>query len=176
VKKHVIIGRFGKRFGVRGWIKVVSFTHPLENILQYQPWLISESPTDISSAKKTQWHPVILEANKMHSDQPIVKIKDCNTPEAVSLYTNFNIAIPRERLPTAQEGEYYWTDLEGLKVIDKTGKMLGYLESHFSTPANDVMIVTNKDKKTEHFIPYLEEVVIVVDLKQKTITVNWDTD
>jgi len=160
---HIIIGRLGKPHGIKGWMKLHSFSHPTEQILNYQPWLVQE--------KKT-WQTISIEDIKQNHDQILIKIKNCNTPEAAKHYTNQNIATHRDNLPVPQEDEYYWTDLEGLNVIDQQGQPLGVVDHLFNTGANDIMSV--KLNGVETLIPFLKEVIIDVNFENKTIQVDWE--
>lgn len=160
--KKVAIGKFGKAFGVRGWIKVHSFTTPQENILDLVPWQIE---------KNGQWQELPIEAHKIHHQNIVIKLKNINDVDTIKLYTNLNIFIDHALLPKLAKNEYYWDDLIGLKVTNKEGSELGIIDHLFGTGSNDVMVV--KGKK-EHLIPYLKNVIMKVDLEQQTIFVDWD--
>lgn len=160
--KKVVVGKFGKAFGVRGWIKIHSFITPKENILALTPWLIE---------KNGQWQELLIEASKIQHQNIIVKLKNIADVDTVKLYTNLNIFIDHALLPKLPKNEYYWDDLIGLKVINKEGIELGIIDHLFGTGSNDVMAV--KGKK-EHLIPYLKNVIVKVDLEQRTMIVDWD--
>lgn len=157
----VIIGRFGKAHGIKGCIKVNSFTDPPENILNFLPWLIQKNNT---------WHPIDF-SDCHHQGEIVVKLNDVNDRDLARTYTNIEIAIERSQLPQLPEGDYYWRDLEGLSVEDKTGKRLGKVDHLLATGANDVLVV--KNKKSSYLIPYITSVVIKIDLVGKIIIVDW---
>lgn len=161
---RVIVGRFGSPFGVRGWIKIYSYTDPIENILKYPHWQIEINST---------WQPVLIESIKKQAKGIIAKIKDYESPEEVRTFTNHSIAIYRHELPALPHDEYYWSDLTGLKVLTTTGTELGLVDSLLETGANDVFVV--KGDRTR-LIPYTTQVVIKIDLNEKTIVVDWDPD
>ncbi|MDH5600332.1 MAG: ribosome maturation factor RimM, partial [Gammaproteobacteria bacterium] len=91
-------------------------------------------------------------------------------------------AIKRDQLPSPAPGEYYWSDLKGLKVINLEGVELGHVDSMLETGANDVMVVVSdngmgKKGKRERLIPFVtEDTVQEVNLEQGFITVDWDED
>jgi 16S rRNA processing protein RimM len=99
-------------------------------------------------------------------------MKHCNSPESAKIFTNLYIYVPRDDFPKLNNNEYYWADLENLKVINMENIELGIVTGLMSTGANDVLIVKNDNKET--LIPYTKQVIVKVDLKQKTIKVNWD--
>jgi len=162
--KKVAIGKFGKTFGVRGWIKIHSFTTPKENILELAPWQIE---------KNGQWQEVPIEVHKIHHQNIVIKLKNIDDVDTIKLYTNLNIFIDQTLLPKLPKNEYYWDNLIGLKVTNKESSELGIVDHLFGTGSNDVMVV--KGKK-EHLIPYLKNVIIEVDLEQRTMVVDWDED
>lgn len=164
----VIVGRFGSVHGVRGDIRVNSFTEPTKNILQYLPWQIK--PT-----AKSDWQTVEIAKSSWHNDQLIVQIADVTDRDEAKRYTNLDIAIEREQLPDTDQDEHYWTDLIGLAVVDLDGKALGVVDGFFETGSNDVMVV--KRDQEEILIPYTSGtngVIKHVDLDNKTIKVDWE--
>jgi 16S rRNA processing protein RimM len=164
MSKFVIIGRFGSTHGIRGWLKVHSFTDPADNIVDYLPWLIEQ---------QQNWHPLAIEQLQNSSHIILAKIAGCNTPEQACAYVNKLIAIERESLPILKKDEYYWSDLEGLQVINQQGIQLGTIDHLFATGANDVMVVKG-DK--ERLIPYINNTVLQIDLTQGIMIVDWDPE
>ena len=157
-------GRFGKTHGIKGWLRIISFTDPPEKIFTYQPWYIK---------KEQQWQQVHFENNQQHGKSYIVKLPNIDTPETAQSYVNLDIWIDHQQLPKLPKGEYYWSDLEGLQVINQSDQILGTVNHLMATGANDVLVVKNGKK---HLIPYIDDVIIKVDLKEQVIRVNWDAD
>lgn len=164
-ENKIIVGRFGAAFGLKGWIKVITFTNPPENILDYHPWWVQQ---------KNGWEKLILTEGKLHGRQVIVKLPTCEDCDQARLYTNKNIAIDAGQLPTLSKNEYYWADLVGLAVSNKEGEDLGTVDHVMATGANDVLVVVNGEK--ERLIPFIKDVVITVDIKKKKILVDWQSD
>lgn len=163
----VIIGRFGKVHGVKGDIRVQSFTDPLENIVQYLPWQIRPS-------NKSAWQPVDISHTQWQGDQLVVHVRDVNDRDEARRFTNQEIGIERSQLPElTDEDEYYWADLIGLTVVNTKGVTLGTVDNFFETGANDVMVVKGE---REHLIPYTKYAIVTVELATKTITVEWDAE
>jgi len=82
--------------------------------------------------------------------------------------------VPRSALPAAGEDEYYWSDLEGLRVETLEGVDLGTVDHLIETGANDVLIVRGD---RERLIPFLRpSVVREIDLVAARIRVAWDPD
>jgi len=159
----IIIGRFGKTHGVRGWIRVYSLTNPPEKIVTLSPWFL----------KRKSWEPIIIESSKLQGENILVKLPNCETPEVAQEYVNIEIAINQDQLSKLPKGEYYWRDLEGLDVINSEGVAFGKIDNLIATGANDVLVVIGDRKR---LIPYISNVILKVDLDAKVITVDWGAD
>jgi 16S rRNA processing protein RimM len=88
-----------------------------------------------------------------------------------------------QQLPALAEGEYYWVELEGLRVVNLEGLTLGVISHLLETGANDVMVVVSEAKSPpgpsggqDHLIPYVPEVVKQVDLESGVVRVDWGPD
>ena len=108
----LIVGRIGGVYGVRGWLKISSFTRPEENIFSYSPWLL---------AINNIFQEIGFEEFQKRGEKFLVKFLGIDSPEDASQYVNCDIAISEEQLPRLKKGEYYWRDLIALKVINKDG-------------------------------------------------------
>ncbi len=142
---YIILGKTGATHGVRGWLKIRSFTTELDGILAFNPWYIALS---------NGWQPFEVEAGQCHGKGILAKLKGFDTPEQARQLTGKDIAILRSQLPPTGKNEYYWADLEGLSVFDQTGQILGMVITLMETGANDVLIIQD-DHKKQHAIPWL---------------------
>lgn len=162
MSKILVVGRFGGAHGIRGWLKITSFTDPIDNILNFNSWLVKLG---------SDWLPIQVEKKQVVGKRILVKINDLDTPEAGQKYHNCEIGIDKSQLPKLVTGEYYWADLEGSRVVTQAGIELGVIKSIMATGSNDVLVVVGE---RERLIPYLSHVVVDVDLTQGVVTVDWD--
>ena len=160
----VILGQINGVYGVQGWVKVYSHTRPPAEILQYSPWLIKTADG---------WHSYPLQAGKRHGQGIIAQLQGVNDRDQAAALRGAEIAIRPEQLPALPPGQYYWTQLEGLRVENLSGTNLGTVSYLFATGANDVMVVEDDHQR---LIPYSETVVKQVDLEHGVIRVDWDAD
>ena len=162
---RVVLGRIAGVFGVKGWVKVISHTEPREGILEYKNWLLKRGDG---------WQAVKLEDGKLHGKSVIAKLPDIEDRDAAAELLDAEIAVPREELPKTEDGEYYWTDLEGLQVVHRDGRSLGKVAYLMATGSNDVLVV---DGDAEQLIPFvMGEVILDVDLGKGRISVDWELD
>lgn len=160
---YIVVGKVGATYGIKGWLKILSYTDQVANILDFNPWYIESS---------AGWQPFEIEQGQEHGKGIIAKLAGFHNPEQARLLSGKTIAILRSQLPKLAKGEYYWSDLKGLTVIDQHGKTLGKVIYLIATGSNDVLVVKGE---IEQAIPYLlGKVVTDVNLTKGEIHVNWE--
>lgn len=165
---RITVGQIVGVFGVRGWVKVYSYTRPREAILNYSPWLIV-LPDD--------WRAFDLAEGRAQGKGIIARLDGHVDRDQASALMGVQIAINQSQLSPLKPGEYYWAQLEGLKVVDTRGRDLGTIHHLFETGANDVLVVHSEamDGSTrEQLIPFVPQVIRQVDLDAALIRVEWD--
>ena len=187
----VILGRITGVYGVQGWLKVFSYTDPMEAIIDYSPWYIRAEGRKPDCQNQAPWTQVKLKAGKRHAKTVVAKLEQCNDRDAAMAYIGAEIAIEPEQLESLNEkNEYYWRDLIGLSVINQQNIELGVVKSLLETGANDVLVVASeieseevseiegcKVEIRERLIPWTMNIAIIaVDQEQSIIRVDWDPD
>ena len=161
----MLLGRIVGLFGVRGWVKVFSYTEPREAILDYDRWFMKDNDA---------WQATKVAEGKRHGKSVIVRLEGIDDRDEAAELVGRDIAIERDDMPSPEDGSFYWSDLEGLKVIHRDGTELGRVAYLLETGANDVL-VTEGDK--ERLIPFVAgEVILDVDIAAGVITVDWEWD
>jgi 16S rRNA processing protein RimM len=161
----VVLGRISGLFGVRGWVKVYSYTDPREGILDYSPWYVKRS---------TGWEPHELSSGHRQGKGVVARLEGYADRDQAADLINREVAVKREQLADLPENEFYWNDLQGLRVINLEGVELGVISHLFDTGANAVIVVQGE---RERLIPYTwGEAVRDVDLDAGIMTVDWDPD
>ncbi|XPF96406.1 ribosome maturation factor RimM [Colwellia sp. RE-S-Sl-9] len=168
--KEIILGKVGAVYGIKGWLKIHSFTDDQEAILDYFPW-------SLKLGNKTQL--VEITDWRRHSNSLIVKVANVDDRDIAQAYVGSEIIVNEKALPELPEGEFYWRDLIGMTVVTTEGYNLGRVSDVMETGANDVLVVkanlNDGFGKKERLIPYLfEQVVESVSLENKQICVDWD--
>jgi 16S rRNA processing protein RimM len=152
-------------FGVRGWVKVFSYTEPREKILDYQPWLLTSGDG---------WREVAVLDGRMHGKGVVAHLEGVDDRDAAAALMDTTIAVGRDRFAALKPGEYYHTDLVGLDVETVDGVALGKVSHLFATGANQVMVVQGE---RERLVPFVQEQVVrAVDIDTGRITVDWDPE
>jgi 16S rRNA processing protein RimM len=163
----VVMGRIVGAQGILGWVKVQTFTEYLDGLLDYDEWYLGND--------KQPWRKVaVLEAN-VHGKVLVARLPDIEDRTAAEQCKGLLVAVHRDSLPKQEPGEYYWSDLIGLKVINLADESLGIVETLLETGANDVLSVRDAQGK-EVLIPFLASVIQQVSLEEKVIRVDWQAD
>lgn len=165
VGSPIVIGTVGGPFGIHGWVHVRSFTEPAENILVYQPWQLRR--------KAGGWTPVAACARAHHRGF-IARVEGVDDRNAAAQVCGAEIGVDETVLPTADDGEYYWRELTGLRVATLDNDDLGTVKQVFATPAHDVLVV--EDDERERLLPFVRQVVVKVDRQSGRIVVDWRRD
>jgi len=162
----VLLGRVHGAFGIRGELKLESFTDPATAIFRYQPWLLRDAQgndRELAGARGRE------SAKGLVATFPGVGDRD-----AAEALRGSELFAPRSALPPPKPGEYYWVDLEGLRVVNLEGVDFGTVSHLFSTGANDVLVARGD---RERMIPFLEpDYIRSVDFDAGVVTVDWDAD
>jgi 16S rRNA processing protein RimM len=170
----LIAGRITGCYGVKGWVKIHSFTEPQENFLGFDRWMLK---------RRGGMEPIEFDAVRRHGKGLVAHIAGVDDRTLAESYRGLEISVPVEELPDLQQGDYYWHQLQGLQVWCLEGEsrvLLGEVDYLIETGANDVLVVKATDKSIddrERLIPYLPgDVVQRVDLEQGLIEVDWFLD
>ena len=161
----VELGNINGVFGIQGWVKVFSHTSPRIQITDYRRWLVRHNGHD-------QEYRVLR--GREQGKAIVAQLEGIDTRNGSEALVGATVFVHSHQLEKLDEGEYYWSELIGLKVVNQQGVELGSLDWLFETGNNDVMVVQG-DK--ERFIPYIKDNFVKnVDLKSGTIVVDWDPD
>jgi 16S rRNA processing protein RimM len=161
----VVLGRISGLFGVQGWVKVYSYTEPREAVLDYGRWLLS---------KKDGWREATVAEGQRHGKAIIARIDGYIDRDQAAELVGTDIAVPRDEMPETESGEFYWSDLEGLRVVHCDGTELGRVDHLIETGANDVMVVRGEQERLIPFV--MDKVILGVDLDKGEIEVDWEWD
>lgn len=165
-ERRILLGRIVGAFGIRGQIKIESWTEPRDAIFRYQPWILVEA-----SGNERQFSGARGKESGKHL---VATFPDVTDRDVVEAMRGTDIYVPRSTLPPPKAGEFYWVDLEGFRVVHVDGFEFGTVSHLFSTGANDVLAVRGD---RERMVPFVEpDFVKSVDFEARLITVDWDPD
>jgi 16S rRNA processing protein RimM len=163
-ERRISVGRIVGLFGVNGWVKVYSHTRPREAVLNYRPW-----HTEIRGGTRK----LDVIEGRLQGKGLVARFAGCDDRDAAAALVGADIAVDASQLPATGEREYYWAELQGLRVVNRAGAELGRVSHLFETGANDVMVVRGE---RERLIPFGAGYIEDVDLDAGVIRVDWDAE
>ena len=162
--KKIYLGKITGVHGIKGWLKIQSYSSPPENILNYPSWIINnKGEEDFYS----------IEQGRKQNNKIVVKLEKIDDRNTAESLINSKIQILRSDLPKLSNENYYWSDLVGLSVLNSEETVIGKIESLIETGANDVMvIITLKDERI--LIPFvMHEIIKEVNVELNYIKIDW---
>ena len=163
--KKINIGKIVGLHGIKGWLKIISFSSPPENIFNYQSLIIS------NEYMEETFH---IENSRKQGKKILIKLDGIDDRTSAESLKESKIYIFRLDLPELSEDIYYWEDLLGFNVFNQNNIKLGLVDSFIETGSNDVLVV--RSEKTKNIlIPFLmNKSIKEVNLESKLIIVEWE--
>jgi len=167
----LVVGRITAVFGVRGWVKVYSYTEQVETLCSYKPWWV-ETASGLQQLVVDEW--------RRHGENLVAHIVGIDDRDIAQTWCGNDILVEKNKLPELQNDDFYWYQLVGLAVISHhQGEQirLGKVKSLLETGANDVLVIKGDSEsidREERLIPYVDQFVSSVSLAERRIDVNWD--
>ena len=165
----LILGRINGVFGIKGWLKILSFTRPRENIFDYEPLYVHAA---------SGWQQIDVEATQKRGGKLLMKLVNIETPEEARKFNGCELGIRHDQLPALPQGQYYWHQLIGLRVINQDEQPLGIVVDIKETGANDVLVIkSSSDGRHRYLVPLIMDIYIKnVDLASGQMQVDWQLD
>jgi 16S rRNA processing protein RimM len=160
---RIVLGRITGPFGVRGWVKLASFTEPPEQILDFARWRAALADGTVRELRPAE--------GRRHGKGLVVRIEGIDDRDAAIALSSQELWVERRDLPALEDGELYRADLIGLEVVNLEGAILGRVDHFLDLPANPVMVVVGE---REHWLPLAKDRPLRVDLAGGRVTVDWD--
>jgi 16S rRNA processing protein RimM len=156
------IGAVASPFGVRGWVKIRSFTEPPERLFEHRAVNVGRGGT---SAVYT------IESTGRSGGRLTAKFAGVDDRDRARALCGAGIFVSRAELPQRATSDFYRADLIGCEVFELGGKRLGILQHFVETPAHALMVVKGD---REFWVPAVPQHLRRVDLDSRRITVAWD--
>ena len=174
VGNRVPLGHISAAYGMRGWVRIFSCTDPIEQILEYSPWILGSPSLE---RKGSGYREIKVEKGRKHGKGIVALLTGMDNRNQAEALIGTEILVEREQFPELEKGEYYWHELQGLEVVNTSGEVFGKVDHLIGTGANDVMVVEpmadSVDDRTR-LIPFVEDnVVREVNLESLKIVVDW---
>jgi 16S rRNA processing protein RimM len=157
----VLVGRIGAAHGIRGEVRLVSFTENPKAIADHGP---------LSDAGGTR-HFQIAALRSVKGNLFIARFLGVATRDAAEALNNLDLYVPRATLPVAGEEEFYHADLLGLRAVDSAGTEIGRVLNVLNFGAGDILEIVPADGDDTLLLPFTKACVPTIDIAQKRLVV-----
>ena len=164
-QQWVAMGYIKGVFGVKGWVKISANTEYSDSLLDYPEWQLSKDGKTMT---------VTIESGKVAGDELQVKFEGIDNRDEAFALRGYTIEIPRASFAPTEDGEYYWADLVGMRVVNQDDVVLGTVKNLLETGANDVLVINGEHG--QKLIPFVSHYIESVDTEGQTIRVDWGLD
>ena len=158
-KEWILVGVAGAPHGVRGELRLKSYTGEPMGITRYASVWTGEQPRRALA---------FAAARMLKDDMLVVRFKGVETREAAQALTNTKLYVARSELPATDEDEYYHADLIGLAATDEHGNDLGHVAALDNFGAGDLLEIV-PSRGESFYVPFTRAFVPVVDLAGRKI-------
>jgi 16S rRNA processing protein RimM len=163
--RRIEVGRLGAAHGVRGWLRVQSFTDPPQRLFEWKRWRLQ---SELGAAREVE----LLEARPQGNGW-IARLAGIEERDAASRLSGHLVLVDREALPPTTEREFYRADLVGFEAKNLEGALLGRVDHFIDTPGNAVMVIKGA---REHWVPVSKQHLRSVDTVARRVIVDWPED
>jgi len=163
--RRVEVGRLGAAHGVRGWLRVQSFTDPPQRLFEWRRWLLQPEGGAAREVRVTESRP--------QGNGWIAKLDGIEERDAASRLAGQMVLVDREELPPTQGREVYRADLVGFEVKNVEGAVLGVVDHFVDTPGNAVMVIRGA---REYLVPVTAQHLRQIAASDRTLIVDWPED
>jgi 16S rRNA processing protein RimM len=175
------LGAISEAQGLQGQVKVRPHSSDPVALLSSKTVWLSLIPrrdagvsASVEQASLTQYK---VKSAKMHSGNVVIALDGVNDRDQALALRGARILVARDAFPKVESDAYYWVDLIACQVINLQNEVLGEVLDVTENGAHGVIAIGDAiTKETKYLVPFVKEVVQNVDLPNKTITLDWQSD
>ena len=180
----VELGRVGEAWGIKGWVRIQPHSADTEALFASKDWYLQPPEPRFARGFSAFSGPVAVRvaAIKVHADGVVARLEGMDDRNAAEALKGVRISLPRSAFPATPEGEYYWVDLIGLRVVNREGVDLGVVRDLMPTGPTSVLVLEypvvqdGVETVAERLIPFVSAYIDDVDRTTRRITADWGVD
>ncbi len=180
----VELGRVGEAWGIKGWVRIQPHSADTEALFASKDWYLQPPEPRFARGFSAFSGPVAVRVAeiKVHADGVVARIEGMDDRNAAESLKGVRISLPRSAFPATPEGEYYWVDLIGLRVVNREGVDLGVVRDLMPTGPTSVLVLEyptvqdGVETVAERLIPFVSAYIDDVDRTARRITADWGVD
>lgn len=180
----VELGRIQDAWGIKGWVRILPYSADSEALFASPHWFLQPPEGRFARGFSAFAGAVSVGVAeiKHHADGVVARIEGVDDRTLAESLKGVRISLPRSAFPETPEGEYYWVDLIGLKVVNREGLNLGVVRDLMPTGPSSVLVLafeTEQDgeiREAERLIPFVSAYIDDVDRAARRIVADWQPD
>jgi len=161
------LGAVRGAYGVKGWVRIQPFDADASVLRSASRWWLQD---------KGRTTAVEVTAVRRHGNALVAKWLGWEIPEPAEAIRGAVVCVPRSEFPVLPAGQYYWSDLVGLTVLNREGCALGTVVGLASNGAHELLEVGSATATTTALVPLVPAYVDEVDMAARVIRVDWQAD
>lgn len=179
------VGRIQEAFGIKGWVRIHPHSADTDALFAASEWHLQPPEPKFARGFSAFTGTVTVKVGeiKTHADGIVARLEGVDDRNGAEALKGVRIHVPRSVFPATPEGEYYWVDLIGLRVVNREGVEMGIVRDLMPTGPNSVLVLEfteitaeGKEQLSERLIPFVATYVDKVDQAARLITVDWGVD
>jgi len=166
------MGRVMAPYGVHGWIKLRPYSEVPGALLDYRAW-------GLAVAEGGPWTQFAVIEAREHAQSVVAQLKGIDQRETAAAWKGALVGVPRSALPKLEPGEFLWSDLVGMIVVNRSAQVLGEVTGILDTGAHPVLRVRDEAAAAgneERLIPFVSAYVDAIHAAERRIDVDWERD
>ena len=175
------LGAVSEAQGLQGQVKVRPHSSEPVALLSSKAVWLSLIPrrdagvaSSVEQASLTQYK---VKSAKMHSGNVLMALEGVSDRDQALALKGARILVARDAFPKADSDSYYWVDLIGCSAVNLQNEALGEVIDVTENGAHGVIAIGDASSKAiKQLVPFVKEVVQNVDLANKKITLDWQSD
>jgi len=161
--RMVVVAQFGAAHGIKGEVRLKSFTQNPEDVAAYGPLTAADGRVfEIEAIRPA--------AGSSSPEMFVVRLKGVRDRNAAEKLTRLDLSVPAERLPAPEPEEFYHADLIGLVAFTPEGTEVGTVIAVQNYGAGDLIEIAPPHGQTM-LVPFTESAVPEIDLAARRIVV-----
>jgi 16S rRNA processing protein RimM len=170
----VVMGHVKEPFGLQGWVKLVSYADDPFALESYSDWWLGAKGVLPSEPSKWALNPP--EEIGEQGSWLTAKFAGVSERNGALALRGTQIAVSRKAFKRTKANEYYWADLIGLQVVNRSGETLGAVQEVLDLGPHQVIKLQAEGAGPQVLIPFVAAYIDAVKLKERRIEVDWSKD
>ena len=176
----VEVGFLRGAYGLQGWVHVQPHSGDAQVLRGARQWWLQRPVVAGRPGGQEPAVPLEITGVRAQGSALVAKWQGCDDPESAQALKGCGIAVSRASFPRLPAGQYYWVDLVGARVVNRSGAELGVVGGLRNNGAHDLLEVvpagSTADAGAMFLVPMVPAYVDAVDLAERQVRVDWEAD